>query len=636
MAGGGDLGGLGGGMGGIGGDIGGGGGGGSSAADPFSGDPGLTGSDMSGGVPGMGMSSPMGFGSDGAFGGPPGAGGATTDPNYAAAESQAPAPGTTPTSVGGVQSQPQSDAQIQQIIKQLSGSGLRAQASPLEAAAAQGQGYGGGQAGTSTGLPGSITPPPPQGPGGAYGGGSPTQEATALGSSPPPPSGAPRGNVPIGATAQPIPPSDITTPTPPSSTMPGQPTPTEAASIGGPDKSVPTPPPAKTEDGDSTPALPKAKANGKDATPPPAATTPAATTPAPTTRAGTGDATAAQAVSTDPQGAYGGGSPTQQQQMNPMKMIGDLVQAMFGNPAPLLKDLAGQNQAGNWESAGNPPGIPPWAPGTGPQTRIKPGTQPPRTGAGRTGAGQPPVTPAPTTPPSPPSAEETTNTTMPGQPPPPGSMGAFRDNSTVGATGAYNTNKPAAAQAAKQIGAMPASEHANNFGQPMNQKLKQDRAANWAKLQANPKLMEKALGILYNEQGQNPQGTQAIAESFFNRSSVRHHSLEQVLRWNKAEPGGYYAIGNGYGRNGAGAYPPQLRPMLMQSLQNAANGSNISNYATDNSSGGLAIRDQQPAWQRMFQYQSNYTGETFFSPGRQSEPVFTRNWQTWVQQMMAQ
>jgi hypothetical protein len=133
-------------------DVSGGGGGGGGGFDPSMG----MGPDMTG----LG-----GPGGDMAFGGPPGfgfpgggnvttppAGDPTTDPNVGAPQSQAPPPGQSPTSIGGTQSGSQSP--LEQLLSQTKG--LRAQASPLEAAAAQGQGYGGGEPGTSTGLQETI------------------------------------------------------------------------------------------------------------------------------------------------------------------------------------------------------------------------------------------------------------------------------------------------------------------------------------------------------------------------------------------------------------------------------------------------------------------------------------------------
>jgi uncharacterized protein YneF (UPF0154 family) len=140
-----------------------------------------------------------------------------------------------------------------------------------------------------------------------------------------------------------------------------------------------------------------------------------------------------------------------------------------------------------------------------------------------------------------------------------------------------------------------------------------------AELNKNPALREKVIRIAYNEQGSNPEGTQAVIESMMNRAQVRGTTLEQQARWHESE-GGYYAQGNmGSGMNAAS------RAVIEQGLGAALNNSNISNYATDNSSGDLARRERATG---AFVYQKDYTGETFFSPGT-AEPGQVKRYQAW-------
>jgi hypothetical protein len=401
---------------------------------------------------------------------------------------------------------------------------------------------------------------------------------------------------------------------------------------------------------------------------------PQAGVPLPTPRpAEAGPGTTTPAGTTAPATPSGGTTP---QGFNPIQFMGHIIQAMFGNLQPLLQDLAGQAGAGArpWEGKPMAPaswGKPPQGPGD-PRWMNPPNQQQPRQAQQPQQPQQPqqrqpqteeqqkqqreqdvgkpgnyvidddgnrvPVkTDAQGKPvfdsqgkPVPPDAQ-TPQPLPPGQARPPGDVPGGA-NASEQARLAVN-NKQAAQAQTRMIAAQPRSSHASNFGQPLNQNLAQDRAGYARQIASNPALRQKILGIMYNEQSTNPQGTQAVAESLFNRAGVRGVSLEQASRWYGAEHGGYYAIGNGYGRNGAGSYPASARAVLEQSLQNAISGSNISNYATDNSSAGLAVRDQLPQYRRMFQYQSDYTGETFFSPGRVSEPVFTRNWKDWSQRM---
>jgi len=186
---------------------------------------------------------------------------------------------------------------------------------------------------------------------------------------------------------------------------------------------------------------------------------------------------------------------------------------------------------------------------------------------------------------------------------------------------------PAAQAQTQQIAAQPASTHANNFNQPYSRALQQDRARYKQIIDSNPELKQKILRIMYNEQGAHPQGTQAVAESMFNRASVRGNTLEEVSRWHIAERNGYYQRGGGYYTPGAYA---RYRPMLERSLNNALNGSNIANYATDNSSGSLARNEMRTG---KFRFQSGYTGETFSSPQYAERGNWGR-WQDWSRRMI--
>jgi hypothetical protein len=168
-----------------------------------------------------------------------------------------------------------------------------------------------------------------------------------------------------------------------------------------------------------------------------------------------------------------------------------------------------------------------------------------------------------------------------------------------------------------------AQAHAQNFNQRMDPNLRNDRQRYRDELARKPWLKEKALAIMYNEQGRNPHGTQSIMETAMNRASIRGTSLERELRWHRQEPGGYYQVGN-RGR-GIGPY----REVLERSFNNALAGSNLANYATDNSSGSLAAREARTG---AFNRRQGYTGETFFAPGH-AEPGFARSWQQWHQRM---
>lgn len=136
-----------------------------------------------------------------------------------------------------------------------------------------------------------------------------------------------------------------------------------------------------------------------------------------------------------------------------------------------------------------------------------------------------------------------------------------------------------------------------------------DRSRFAAELKRNPALRDKIMRIAANEQGSNPAGTQAVLESMMNRAIVRHTSLEAQARWYGKERGGYYAMGN----MGRGALEnAKHRAILEKSLSNALNNANTIDYATDNSSGGLASRERASG---AFVFHRKINGESFFSPG---------------------
>jgi hypothetical protein len=149
-----------------------------------------------------------------------------------------------------------------------------------------------------------------------------------------------------------------------------------------------------------------------------------------------------------------------------------------------------------------------------------------------------------------------------------------------------------------------------------------DRSHHRAYLAAHPEVREKILSIMKNEQGLNRLGTQAVAEETMNRADVRGHSLEQTSRW--------YGHGPGTAHHEAGGYyegytpkvtNPQERAILEESLEKTLSGSNVSNWATDNSSGALAAREKRG---NEFTLRSEYTGESFFS--RNSERAAHEAW----------
>ncbi len=132
-----------------------------------------------------------------------------------------------------------------------------------------------------------------------------------------------------------------------------------------------------------------------------------------------------------------------------------------------------------------------------------------------------------------------------------------------------------------------------------------DRSRFAAELQRNPALRDKVMAIAAGE-NKNRSANLAVIESMMNRAAMTGTSLAYQAR--TTGEGGYYA-----GYRPGDLRNPRIRKMIEANLAAALAGSNVSNYATDNASGGLAARD---AASGAFDVQFRAGGETFFSPGR--------------------
>jgi hypothetical protein len=136
-----------------------------------------------------------------------------------------------------------------------------------------------------------------------------------------------------------------------------------------------------------------------------------------------------------------------------------------------------------------------------------------------------------------------------------------------------------------------------------------DRARFAAELASNPALKEKVFQLSAGEDrpssGSSKLANQAVMETMMNRAVVRGTSLSAQAKWYGREQGGYYA-----------GKPSNLsaheREVSESNLKAVLGGSNITDYATDNSSGGLAAREKATG---KFQFHKDFHGESFFSPG---------------------
>jgi hypothetical protein len=154
-------------------------------------------------------------------------------------------------------------------------------------------------------------------------------------------------------------------------------------------------------------------------------------------------------------------------------------------------------------------------------------------------------------------------------------------------------------------GGDPASPDSDASSTPALRSLAMDRARFAKELENNPALREKILGIAAGE-NKDPTAALSVIESMMNRASQRGTTLEQAARLTR-ERGGYYA-----GYDPGSLRRPEIRKRMEDALQRALGGSNASDFATDNSSGGLAARERRSG---SFRFHKGYGGESFFSPG---------------------
>jgi hypothetical protein len=107
-----------------------------------------------------------------------------------------------------------------------------------------------------------------------------------------------------------------------------------------------------------------------------------------------------------------------------------------------------------------------------------------------------------------------------------------------------------------------------------------DRSRFAQELAQKPWLRNHIMAVAAGENN-DPTSNQAVLESMMNRADMMGTTLEQESRL--APNGGYYA-----GYNPAALGNPNTRAMIEKNLSSVLGGSNVSNYATDNSSGAFA------------------------------------------------
>jgi Phage-related minor tail protein len=132
--------------------------------------------------------------------------------------------------------------------------------------------------------------------------------------------------------------------------------------------------------------------------------------------------------------------------------------------------------------------------------------------------------------------------------------------------------------------------------------LAANRARFAAELKNNPALMAKLLAISANEDSpytDKGRANTSVIETMMNRAAVRGTSLAAQVRL-ISEGHGYYP-----GANWSALRDPKKRALLMSHLSAVLAGSNFSNYATDNSSSWLSLKNERL---HRFQLRQNWGG----------------------------
>ena len=187
--------------------------------------------------------------------------------------------------------------------------------------------------------------------------------------------------------------------------------------------------------------------------------------------------------------------------------------------------------------------------------------------------------------------------------------------------GAQNLAEPGADQIAPQgIGALrdvnaPPDKATPDASQRFVPQLSERRQKFAEELRDNPALRKKLMAISAGE-NLDPAGNLAVIESLMNRADMMGTSLSKEGRTTGER--GYYA-----GYNEKALQDPRKAKMIEDNMQAALNGSNVSNYATDNSSGSFG-RNRNASG--MYSQTSTYGGELFSYPNRYDARGNDRYW----------
>lgn len=178
----------------------------------------------------------------------------------------------------------------------------------------------------------------------------------------------------------------------------------------------------------------------------------------------------------------------------------------------------------------------------------------------------------------------------------------------------------------------PASRvSADSSSSPHSAALAEERAAVFEHLDKNPALKEKMFAVATNEQSMHPQGVQGVMEETINRAIVRGGGVEGGIKRLERETrftteGGYYEDSNGSAaRARARAADPANQKFFNEAYEKVRDGSNVSNNAYGNASGGTAQNKITGAGGLTATPTQQINGETFFGPNS-DEPGNIKNY----------
>jgi hypothetical protein len=159
----------------------------------------------------------------------------------------------------------------------------------------------------------------------------------------------------------------------------------------------------------------------------------------------------------------------------------------------------------------------------------------------------------------------------------------------------------------------PDAMYSMNPGPQNDSALASDREKRFRdEVTRNPGLLDRMAQISLGE-NKGKKANQEVIETIFNRASARGTSLAQAMKEYTGRGSDGYYPGTTFSGGARAMGNAKLRAMAEEHIRKAWGGSNVSGYATDNSSSWLAEKEKRSG---AFTWHNDDSAESFFSPGK--------------------